>query len=331
MEMPASRCIAIPVGLALASALPGCQCADGRAGDLAPLSGDPGGLVERVRGRQVSAIDVTRACADPAELLRAAKTTHTAIAGVLGGHRARTSATVEARDGDRVLETLTVEATLTYRDTGEFHAVVDNSADYGRVAIYAHGALYLAPRYGKFHRRDPETPDEPETLRNQIFAELGAHLELLVPGIAVTPAGDAEHGGRRARKVAIGLGDGVPSPETTRGEAAWRQSRRVLEAEGEIFLDDETGVPLRASVRARIAARQDQRELVMAVTLEHRIENIGEQFDIEPPPADRQVATPLRSRELEQRETLLRGIAPPSRLATPADPARSGAQSGGKQ
>ena len=51
----------------------------------------------------------------------------------------------------------------------------------------------------------------------------------------------------------------------------------------------------------------------MTIDAKQRVEGIGSPVEIAPPPADRVAATPLRSREMDERETLLRGIAPPVR------------------
>jgi hypothetical protein len=51
----------------------------------------------------------------------------------------------------------------------------------------------------------------------------------------------------------------------------------------------------------------------MTFAVEHTIEAIGESAAITAPAAEKWVATPLRSREAEERDALLKGIAPATR------------------
>ena len=273
--------------------------------------------ISHVGSRDVSItgpIDVSLASDDPEELLRATRISHQRAGEILGSHRVRSTSKVEVRDRAQVLDSLSVETSIAYRDREAYRAVLENSADYGRQVVYFGGFLYLAPRYGKFHRRRPERADEPAVLRNEFFAEVAAHFELLVHGIAVRSTGEVEYSGRRAVAVKIAAAAGSrpvqPQPYPRR---AWRESVRVLAAGGEFLIDTETGLVLQARLLGRVSASRNERELTVHVAAEHAIIDIGESIEIAAPPADRWVNTPLRSRELDEREILLRGIAPPVR------------------
>lgn len=312
----------------------GCKADDPGANPGA--SDDLGGLVTARVAARDAPIDLARATSEPAELLRASQTGHGRIAQALGSHRVTSAATVSTRFRDREADTLVVHSKLAYRDDGDFHAVLDNSRDYGREIIHTAGWLYLAPRHGKFHRRRPETDQEPLALRDQAVAELGAHLELLATGIDVSLSGDGEHHGRRVRKVSIALSDSPREPAFERhAHRAWRKTIQVTAAKGEIWLDDQTGIPLRAELEGTLDAQRDGVAIRLVVALSFEVsdfdpgsEGPGEAIAITAPPEDRWVDTPLRSRELDERETLLRGIAPPAKRFEPGQPSSGQPSSG---
>ncbi|MEM9492085.1 MAG: hypothetical protein AAGC55_23260, partial [Myxococcota bacterium] len=337
VRRPAARCAspaargpvagAVPAVVVVLAALIGLSGCTGSTGDSATAPGaaatdsaaaeGEGARSDRAGDR---AIDLDRAASDARELLRALRMSHVRVGSVLGAHRIECTASVEVKAGAEVLDQLTVTTALDYADSGEFRGVLENSADYGREIIYTDGLLYLAPRYGLFHRRPPEHQDEPVELRDQLFGELAAHVEVLAGGLAVSAAAPAEHGGRSARTVTLAAAATQRPPSgTDRPGAAWRDSIRVTEASGTIALDSETGIPLHATVRGAAAASESGRALTVTVAVDYRVIRGGQAVAIAAPPGERWLDTPLRSREIDQRETLLRGIAPPrKRTSAPA-------------
>lgn len=290
---------------------------------------DVGGLV--ASAVPAAPVDVSRAAREPAALLRAVATPHRRVGALLGSHVYRATASVEVTvdpGGDaEATEQLEVTARIEYDGPERFRAVVENTADYGREIILAGGHLHLRPRYGRFHRRAPNTTDEPARLRDEIFAELHGNLDLFASGLAVRDGGDTEVRGRPARRVELGRAEAPhrrrqsPAPQR-----AWRSSVEVEELSGEILLDRETGVPLEATVAGVAYARRDGRLLRMRVSVKHAIEAIGEPVAVAPP--EDWVATRLQSRELEERESLLEDIAQPARPAPTPDNTSTGSSRG---
>lgn len=298
-----------------------------------------GGLLHGAKARPATVeVDVDRAARSAGELLRAARMPHRRAAALLGTHVARATTSIDvtagpgaqapaqapagaAAPGDEV-ERMTVDALIEYESDARFHVLVENSRDYGREVIMADDFLYLRPRYSRFHRRLPTDADEPARIRDDAFAELGAHLELVRAGIEVHDQGPVTHAGRPARRIEIrkAAKPGSPRPEPA-AHRTWRETVVVEEAAGEIVLDHETGVPLSGTLRARVTARRDGQPLRMDMTIEQHIESIGGPVSIAPPAVGEWVPTPERSRELDERNALLEDIAQPARAApTPANP-----------
>jgi hypothetical protein len=275
-----------------------------------------GGLVASADPDEPVAVD--RAAADPAALLRAVRVPHHRVAGALGAHvfRATSSVDVTVTGGGEpdAHEKLDVTARIEYAEPQRFRAVVENSADYGREIVFADGQLYLRPRYGAFHRRPPSDEHEPAGWRDDIYAELAGHLELLAPGLAVRDGGAADVNGRPARRIELARAETpreLPAPAMP--QRAWRGSVEVESLSGEIFLDQVTGAPLRARLEGVARARRDQRAVRMHIVVEHAVEAIGQTVAITAP--DEWVDTPVRSREVADREILLEDIAQPARPA----------------
>lgn len=327
--------------LALLAALAACRGAgeDNEGGDGHPYGyGDGyGGLVASADPDQP--VDVDSAATDPAALLRAVRVPHHRVADALGAHvfRATSSADVTVTGGGEpdAHEKLDVTARIEYAGPQRFHALVENSADYGREIVFADGQLYLRPRYGAFHRRPPNDEHEPASIRDDVYAELAGHLELLAPGLSVRDGGAADVNGRPARRIELARAETPRElPASSLPQRAWRSSVEVESLSGEIFLDQATGAPLRARLEGVARARRDQRAMRMHVAVEHAIEGVGKEVAIAAP--DEWVDTPVRSREVADREVLLEDIAQPARPAptpenTPTGNQRDQRQRGGRR
>lgn len=298
-------------------------------------------------------VDVGRAARDVDELLRAVRLPHHRVgvllgphvfqahvslaagtdappigtigAGGAGGNREAagagtgTQAGAEAGADDRPLE---IDARIEHAADDRFRALVESSEDYGREVVFADGHLYLRPRYSKFHRRLPEPADEPATIRDQVFGELAAQVELVQHGIEVHDLGAVTHQGRSARKIEIRKA-ARPSqpPAQPLAHRQWRESVTVDQVAGEIVLDQETGVPLAATLRTSVTALRDGQRVHMQTTVKHGIEGIGQAPAVAAPDETQWVPTPVRKHEMDERNALLEDIAQPARAApTPANP-----------
>ncbi|MEZ4403977.1 MAG: hypothetical protein R3B06_28390 [Kofleriaceae bacterium] len=229
------------------------------------------------------------------------------------------TSTVEVVDGAAVLEHLDETVVIEATAGGEYHATETNSADYGREVIWVGGVMYLRPRYALWHQRGPESEDEPAAVRDQLAAVLGDYLDLCARGLEVSDQGVATVAGRAGHRLRLAL---APTPRAVPPQALsqrrWRDTVQVTALTGEVVLDDERAVPLTGRLAATVTFQRDGKPLTMTVAVDHAVASIAAPA-LAPPPADQTVTTPTRSREVDDRNQLLRGIAPPQGKAAAAD------------
>jgi hypothetical protein len=254
-------------------------------------------------------VDVGRALRDPQALVAAMRLPWSRAAGQLGDHRLTVRTTMELREAAAVLEALTDTTVIERVSDGRYHAVYENSADYGREVVFDAGKLYLRPRYAKWHERAPESAGEPASITDEMGGALAAHLELYAHGIELSDKGTVQEAGRPGRKVEIKLDPSpakAPKPELT--QHAWRDGAVVEAAAGELVLDEATGLALRARLDVTVAFTRDGKRLTMHLVLDQNVTR--EPVTVAVPAADQIVATPTRSTEVDDRNFLLQGIAP---------------------
>lgn len=264
-------------------------------------------------------IDTGRAARDGAELARALAQPWRVATAALGDHRLTIDSTVEVKDGATVLEHLGDQVVIESARGGDYHAIAVNSADYGREVIALGGKLYLRPRYALWHGRAPEVPDEADAIRDQLAAVLGDYLELCARGLEVSDKGAVQAAGRAAHRLELKLAPRpLPVPRAAVTQRAWRDTVVVKALTGEVTLDDELGVALAGKLAAEVAFTRDGKPLTMTLAVSHTVLPIAAPA-IAPPPAEQTVATPERAREVDDRNMLLQGIAPPQGKGATAD------------
>jgi len=270
-----------------------------------------GGLV--LEPEAPAPIDILEAVKDPGELSRALALPHTAVLAALGPHALTVETRTVVEEGGKQTDELSDRAALEIGTGGAFHGVYTNSADYGREAIYTGGTLYLRPRYQRWNGRAPETADEPARIRNNYFAAIAATWDLVAPGAELTDKGAVEVAGRAGRKIMVKLAP-TPrdNPHETLSQRHWRETRTVTALDGEIVLDADHGVPLAAKLTGSVAFSREGRRFVMKLGLDATITKLGA-TEIAPPAEGEVIAAPTRLGEVDERDYLLHGIAPPIR------------------
>ncbi len=298
-------------------ALAGCGRSPGVADE------DLGQLVIAPK-QKVEPINIAKAAKDPGELGRALARPYRDTVKALGPHTyTLDTATAVDEAGQRVTD-LTDHTLIELGAKEAFHALYSNSADYGREILFLDGQLYLRPRYQRWHGRAPEVPDEPATVRDTFFEAIAATWDLLAPGTELTDAGTVQVVGRNGRKIIVKL---APTPRTAATEPLaqrkWREKRVVEAVAGEIVLDADTGAPLSVKLQGIVSFARDGRRFSMKLNCDASASAIGTAVALSAPPSDQVVATPERLREVDDRDFLLQGIAPPSRRnpdGTPVPP-----------
>jgi hypothetical protein len=269
-------------------------------------------------------IKVDKAAKDPAELGRALLQPYREVVKALGPHAYSIATETLVDEAGKRLSALSDQTTIELGAAGAYHAIYNNSADYGREVTFHGGRMYLRPRYQRWHARAPESPEEPARVRDSFFDAIGATWDLLSPGAELTDGGAVQVAGRAGRKVVVKL---APSPRSPAPEPLtqrkWREKRTVDALAGELVLDVASGMPLAAKLSGTVSFSRDGRRFTMKLSVDGKASAIGQPVEIAPPPEDQIVATPERRREVDDRDYLLQGIAPPSRRnpdGTPVPP-----------
>ncbi len=299
-------CVAACIA-ALAAAGAGCGKRKAQAGEPSPLLHTAAPHAEK--------IDVARAATDAAELRRALLRPHSSAA-TLGAHRFQATSKIRVTEAGTQVEALDVTESYEQAESGAFHLVAKNSKDYGREAFHVDGTLWIRPGYGKFHRRAPGEPNEPARLLDETFATLGADYDLVARAADLTDGGAVTVAGRPAHKITFALADRT-APVAAAGETlpqhAWRASATVLALAGEVALDKATGLPLTGTITARVSFVREGHTYEMTLEATHQVTDVGGAIAVAPPGEAESVDTPQRSRDFEDREELLHGIAPAAR------------------
>jgi uncharacterized protein (DUF1684 family) len=304
------RGLASPAGIvSLAALTAGVAC-----GRSQGVSDEQLGELVLDRKGQEAPIDVARAAKDPAELGRALARPHGAVLAALGPHRVDLATTNSVLEDGKQVSALTDQTLIEVGKDGAFHTLYTSSADYGSETIFTGGKLYLRPRYQRWHERAPEEPEEPAALRDRAFEGIVAAWHLLAPGAELIDRGAIQVAGRAGRKIEVRR---APAPAALPPERLvqrkWRETRSIEELSGEVVLDTEKGVPLAVKLAGAIGFTRDGKRRTMKLGVDGAITKIGTPAEIAAPARSEVVATPERMREVDDRDFLLRNIAPPIR------------------
>jgi hypothetical protein len=301
------RCAALVV--MLSPVLAACGSGEGRPDE------ELSGLVHAPK-QAPAPIAVDRAARDLGELMRSAMLTHAEVGALVGPHTVTGRSHTEVHEKGAVVETIDDEMGIEFDATGNYHAQLDNSKEYGRDVYLVDGWLYLRPRYGKFHRRRPNDDREPARIRGEIYGMVGATLELLAPGMAVSDGGAIQVAGRQARLIKLST---APRPRRPPAQPLvqrkWREAAAVRQVAGEVALDVKTGVMLRAQLQGAVSFQRDGRSFEMRLDARHELGTFGAVEEVEAPAPELVALDSVQPHELDERNSLLEGIAPPAARA----------------
>ncbi len=284
---------------------------------------DLGGLVLAPK-TTADPIDLARAAVEPSELGRALGMPLHAVSGALGPLAVTIDTTTEVSEAGKVVDSLSDHTAVELGELakGDFHALYTNSADYGREVVFIAGALYLRPRYQKWHQRAPEASDEPKALADSFYEPIAATWDLVSPAAELVDGGAVKVGARNGRRITIkrAAEPKKPAPEPL-VQRQWREGRVVDALDGEIVLDADKGTPLSVNLTGAVSFQRYGRRFSMKLSLKSELSAIGAPATIAVPGSDEVVATPERMCEVDDRDMLLQGIAPPTHHAAAAKPA----------
>ena len=258
-------------------------------------------------------VDVAKAAGDPGELGRALAQPYAQVLSALGPHAITIKTQTVVDEAGKPVSDLSDETVIGNGDKGAFRAVYTNTADYGRETIFVDNKLYLRPRYQRWHGRAPESATEAVEIRESFYGAIPATWDLVGYAAELTDRGVVQVAGRSGRKIELKL-DPSPSkaPREPLAQRKWREGRSIEALAGTVVLDADSGAPLSVELDAKIGFSRDGRSFVMKVKLQSAITELEAQA-ITAPAQNEVVATPGRMREVDDRDYLLQGIAPPLR------------------
>lgn len=280
-------------------------CSRGHAKDDRDLAG----LV--TAARPAEHINPSVAAADPASLAKLlARPLHESLAA-LGSCRIEVHTQVEVVEGSSVVERIDERTSVTTAANGDFEAV-SQLGDDGRQTRYVGGTLYLRPRFARWHKRAPSDKQEHLRLLDHYARGLPEAFELLLPSMATTDRGPAQEAGRNARQIELTT---ASAPRAAAAEPsadrAWRGQRVASDIKGSIVLDEGSAAPLRAQLSGQVAITRGDRKLTMKISVDQQV-SFSPTPQIAAPAEAETVTTPERLSEVKDRDTLLRGLAPPT-------------------
>jgi hypothetical protein len=262
--------------------------------------------------RAATPVDMTR-IARPGELEKALALPSSEAGSRLGPYRLVESAHLGLGRGSDATEhraELDERWRLEVDARGSAHGLHETSRE-GRsdgMEVYAvDGQIYTRPGFGRFARR-PAEGDDAERARDQAQHVLAGYLGVLGRFAVRRDDGPAQAAGRAARKVTLSLAPAPLELDDDLPAHAWRRAMHVDALDGELLLDEATGLPLHAALRASYRAPHGTEgdQVTVALELKADVEAVGGVPAIVPP--EGAVPSPSRPRPMLDRQQLLDGL-----------------------
>jgi len=211
------------------------------------------------------------------------------------------------------VETVTTETDIWIDDQGNWRLVELNDKDGGREIVLHGRELAVALRYGKMIRRPAEDP-EPQRLLEEGLGAPFAAWDLLREVSTVDDFGNENRGGRKVHVYTLTKSKKPRKPaadDDPRDRQSWRRTVVAESIEGTFAIDDATGVPLQADVKATYTMRRPSDASTAGtpmrggVEVHATIEDIGRSPPIARPEAE---DLALRQRTVPEEKSLLGGL-----------------------
>lgn len=219
-------------------------------------------------------LNPAKAASDPALWERILHMSRLEATERLGAHRAKSTLSFVWQHQKREIS-LSEEYRFEIDRTGDFHTSITNDQDFGLEFVWASYGAYAKSRYGKFRPRRIDRGQQ-DRWREEGSGSLSALLPLLDGRLGLKDANSAEHESRKALRFTPRLLDKPPAtknaplppplfgqykpegeselapgpdPDTAR-RLAFATNKELRALNGEILIDQETGVILLAKVEA---------------------------------------------------------------------------------
>lgn len=186
--------------------------------------------------------------------------------------------------------------------SGDFFASLSNSNNLGLEVLRVGGKVYARSTYGKdgagrFRQRLRDR-GMAERMRDEAFGAVRDFDQLFRGRLKLAAAGTSTYEGRTAWKYVVSLADATVEPpsklppllepkggrdETTRRRQAFYDLRAPKSLQGEIYVDAETSVVLKAHLDGRIGVVADGGTADLRLVLDSQMTDIGKAPRIEVP------------------------------------------------
>jgi len=183
--------------------------------------------------------------------------------------------------------------------SGDFSASESNNQDQGLDVMRVKGEVYARSRYGKFRERKRDR-GMAERMREEIYGGVRDFDKMFRGRLKLTAQGTATVQGRTAWRYVVSLGpplndDGSKLPplavakngadDTTLKRLRFYDAREPRNLQGEVMVDQETSVVLKARLDGRIGVAADGGENAeLRLVLESELTDIGKDPALKPPP-----------------------------------------------
>jgi hypothetical protein len=182
--------------------------------------------------------------------------------------------------------------------SGDFHALIDNSRDQGLEVLRVNGQVFAKSRYGKFRQRLRDRGIA-EREREEIYGAVRDIDQLFLGRMKLTPQGTVSHQGRTAWRYEVSLGPALAekaearlppaivarqgADPTTLHRQAFYEKRQPKLLQGDVLVDSETSVVLKARLDGRLSVPGAQGEANLRLTLDSGLSEIGRDPALQPP------------------------------------------------
>lgn len=214
----------------------------------------------------------------------------------IGGHVHSASTSFRwRRDGKTV--SLSENRRVAVDPGGDFHVLVENDERQGMEWIRVDGVSYSRSRYAQFRERRRDRGSSHHVLEDS-YTTLQTFHRLVHGALALTPAGEETVAGRKGLVYTVALGtpwergdddlpeivypkDGPDEDTLLRLEAA--EKGRATSVSGTLVVDAQTGVPLRADLKATVEVEGERGKATLEVASKVTVGTIGGDLGIAVP------------------------------------------------
>lgn len=216
----------------------------------------------------------------------------------LGPHRLTGTASFEWRQADkRIALGETREVTLQSAD--HFHVRHENDRDRGHEVLQIGQASFLRIKYLPWRQRGREQVAA-IAARDENYGLLRSAVALLKERVALVPDGQDRIVGRTAQRYLLALSDAptndrraenIPPPAYPEGGPSPDTQLRLdffllgkpQSIEGRVWIDGETGVPLKSELWASLSVLTKGADAVLQLKIAHDVSDVGKAFGLKAP------------------------------------------------